>query len=90
MLELAAEAYGINLHRSYMIGDRPTDMEAGHRAGCQLIMLNRSAMPEEPDPKGWKKLADARVSNLTEAVDLILRREAKFDKERERHDEPPS
>jgi len=35
----AARAFGIDLSRSYMIGDGTTDIEAGARAGCRTIFV---------------------------------------------------
>ena len=39
MLLEAAEALGIDLRESFMIGDREGDIEAGHNAGCQSILV---------------------------------------------------
>lgn len=35
----AAREYGLDLNRCYMIGDRPTDIQAGERAGCRTILV---------------------------------------------------
>jgi D-glycero-D-manno-heptose 1,7-bisphosphate phosphatase len=35
----AAHDLGIDLSRSYMIGDKLSDIEAGNRAGCKTILL---------------------------------------------------
>jgi D-glycero-D-manno-heptose 1,7-bisphosphate phosphatase len=40
MLTTAAEERGIDLSRSWMIGDRATDVQAGHQAGCRSILLS--------------------------------------------------
>ena len=39
LLRRAAEALGIDLARSYMIGDKISDIVAGHRAGCKAAIL---------------------------------------------------
>ncbi len=39
LLRRAAEALGIDLARSYMIGDKMSDIVAGHRAGCKAAVL---------------------------------------------------
>jgi len=39
MLLQASEELGISLARSYMVGDKSTDIEAGKRAGCQTILF---------------------------------------------------
>lgn len=40
LLRRAAEAHGIDLARSWMIGDILDDVEAGHRAGCRSVLLD--------------------------------------------------
>ena len=37
----APEKYGIDVRRSFMIGDRWKDVEAGKSAGCRTIFLDR-------------------------------------------------
>jgi D-glycero-D-manno-heptose 1,7-bisphosphate phosphatase len=39
MLLQAANDHDIDLHRSFMIGDKLADVEAGERAGCQSILV---------------------------------------------------
>ncbi len=39
MLLRAAAELGIDLRRSFMVGDKPSDVEAGRRAGCRTIRL---------------------------------------------------
>lgn len=39
MLQEAAKAHHIDLSRSFMIGDKATDVEVGQRAGTQTILL---------------------------------------------------
>jgi D-glycero-D-manno-heptose 1,7-bisphosphate phosphatase len=39
MLLEAARDLGLDLPRSWMIGDRPGDLEAGRRAGCRTILV---------------------------------------------------
>lgn len=46
MLEEAAFKYRIDLKRSWMVGDRMTDVEAGHRAGTRTILLSGKESPE--------------------------------------------
>lgn len=40
MLVAAGEDHRINFARSWMIGDRATDVEAGHAAGCRTVLLD--------------------------------------------------
>jgi len=58
MLIEAAERYGLDLGRSWMIGDSETDIEAGRRAGCGRTV--RVA------PADAKTAADARVTSMGE------------------------
>jgi histidinol-phosphate phosphatase family protein len=51
LLLRAARDLDIDLARSYMIGDRLTDVEAGAAAGCKTILLG-SAGVEERSPLG--------------------------------------
>jgi D-glycero-D-manno-heptose 1,7-bisphosphate phosphatase len=39
LLSHAASELGVDLQRSFMIGDSERDIEAGHRAGCQAILV---------------------------------------------------
>jgi D-glycero-D-manno-heptose 1,7-bisphosphate phosphatase len=58
-----------DMPRSYMVGDRWRDIEAGRAAGCRASILvdygYDEPLPHEPD---------ARVKSLGEAVDWILAR----------------
>jgi D-glycero-D-manno-heptose 1,7-bisphosphate phosphatase len=40
MLQRAAHEHGIDLSRSWMIGDILHDVEAGRRAGCQTVLID--------------------------------------------------
>jgi D-glycero-D-manno-heptose 1,7-bisphosphate phosphatase len=41
LLLLAAKDWNIQMSKSYMIGDRWKDVEAGRRAGCRTVLLHR-------------------------------------------------
>lgn len=69
MLLKAAQEMDIDLSRSWMIGDSFRDVAAGHRAGCQTILLDTPGkpqvrQPDEPEP-------DKRAVNLREAVNIL-------------------
>jgi D-glycero-D-manno-heptose 1,7-bisphosphate phosphatase len=51
LLLRAARDLDIDLARSYMIGDRLTDTEAGAAAGCKTILLTQSGLAER-SPSG--------------------------------------
>lgn len=42
MLLEAASWYNLDLSKSWMVGDRMTDVEAGHRAGCRSVLLGNT------------------------------------------------
>ena len=64
MLYAAADKWGINLSRSYMVGDTDTDMLAGKAAGCTTILLKRPYNKNVFDD-------DARVDTLTDVVRVV-------------------
>ena len=69
----AAKQYGIDLSRSYMIGDRWRDVDAGGNAGCKTIWIDRGYAERGPTVP-----PDARVNSLPEAVDWILQNEGEL------------
>jgi D-glycero-D-manno-heptose 1,7-bisphosphate phosphatase len=48
MLLRAAQRLRIDCTQSFMIGDRASDIEAGRRAGCQTIFIDRGYIDETP------------------------------------------
>lgn len=50
MLFQAAEELGLNLAHSFMVGNEPSDIEAGPRAGCRTILLLGNPVAWELDP----------------------------------------
>jgi histidinol-phosphate phosphatase family protein len=72
MIHRAAEAMDLNLAESWLIGDTPRDIEAGHAAGCRTILVNDPALIPSPDSGGTGGVeADETVSNLSQALDVI-------------------
>ena len=63
-----AQRHGIDPRRSFMIGDRWRDMDAGKRAGCRTVWIDRGY-----HERGPSLAPDARVGSLDEAVSWILR-----------------
>jgi histidinol phosphatase-like enzyme len=68
MLRRAADRYGLDLNRSYLIGDSWRDSGAARRAGCTSVQLRRAtharAQPGE-SPDFW-------AQDFAEASQLIL------------------
>jgi len=67
MLVRAAQKHKIDLARSWMIGDKEIDMEAGRRAGCRVALV-RTGYGCAVNPK----LADIVADNLGLAIEAIL------------------
>ena len=67
MLQRAAEEHGLDLPRSWMVGDKAIDVQAGRRAGCRTCLVQTGYGSGEGDCG-----ADLVVRDLAEAVDRIL------------------
>jgi D-glycero-D-manno-heptose 1,7-bisphosphate phosphatase len=66
MLEAAAQELGLDLAESFMVGDRWRDIEAGKRAGCRTVHVDREYDEKVPDHP------DVVVADLPSAVRWIL------------------
>ncbi len=66
----AARAHRVDLARSWMIGDILDDVEAGHRAGCRSILVDRGN--ETCWLGGEHRMPDAVVERFDDAVRVIL------------------
>ncbi|MBN2712067.1 MAG: HAD family hydrolase [Planctomycetes bacterium] len=75
MLLAAAKKYDINLNQSFMIGDRPSDMQAGKTAGCTTILVETGCEDDAPiisvNPLDERSSPDYRCRDLLAAVGLI-------------------
>ena len=71
MLRRAAREHGLDLARSWMVGDALSDMHAGRNAGCRGTILVRTGyggkVADRPDA------ADDVVDDLAAAAEVILR-----------------
>ncbi len=45
MIEAAVREFDIDLKKSFLIGDKPSDVEAGCRTGCRTVLLAQEAPP---------------------------------------------
>jgi len=66
LLTSAARDADLSLADSFMVGDRWRDVEAGHRAGCTTVFVDRQY--DEPRPER----PAVTVRSLGEAADWIL------------------
>lgn len=65
MLHLAAREMGLDLTRSWMVGDSARDVEAGRAAGCRTILIAGGSTGEEID-------CDHVAPDLLHAAQYIL------------------
>src|SRR3989344_541895 len=70
MFQRASKQYNIDLSNSWMIGDKPTDIEAGLKIGAKTIGIPSYESTKEELVKAG---ANYVVNNLNEAADVILR-----------------
>ena len=67
LIKDAEREFGIDLKRSFMIGDRQKDIEMGHNAGCKsILVLTGNGMNEKENSK-----ADYVARDLLEAARWI-------------------
>ncbi|MDR2460388.1 MAG: HAD-IIIA family hydrolase [Deltaproteobacteria bacterium] len=67
MLVKGAKEFGLDLSRSFMVGDRASDIGAGRAAGSRTIFLDFDYNEPKPNPP-----ADFTCFSLNEAVEIIL------------------
>ncbi|MCH7554228.1 MAG: HAD family hydrolase [Chloroflexi bacterium] len=76
MLLQAGRDLDLDLHASYMVGDRASDIAAGRRAGCRTILVETGmhGKPpiESPDDLPANLAPDHVCAGLPEATDFIL------------------
>lgn len=66
MLLRAARELGIDLSRSFMVGDRWRDIDCGHAAGCTTFLIDYSY------DEALRQPPDYRVRSLLEATEQIV------------------
>jgi D-glycero-D-manno-heptose 1,7-bisphosphate phosphatase len=65
ILEAAGEL-GIDLTKSFMVGDRSSDVAAGRAAGCSTVFVDLGYAEPAPD------VPDYVVHSIAEAADVII------------------
>lgn len=63
--------YGVPLHETYYIGDNPSDMEAGKRAGCKTIHI---VLPTAESEFRQSEFADETAGSLLEVAKRLVAR----------------
>jgi D-glycero-D-manno-heptose 1,7-bisphosphate phosphatase len=73
MLQQAAVEFGIQLQRSFVVGDRYVDMEMAHRVGAAsvLVMTGFGQTEWEQEQSRWPQPPDHVAANVYEAVQWI-------------------
>ena len=70
MILEAASDLGLDLQRSWVIGDSDTDVQAGRAAGCKTILVEN---PRSAHRRGGESYPDRRAESLREAASLLPR-----------------
>ena len=76
----AQRKHNIDLSRSFVVGDRWRDIDAGHNAGCKTILIDygyKERKPEQPP--------EATVRSLREAADWIIASSSNESRNKESH-----
>jgi D-glycero-D-manno-heptose 1,7-bisphosphate phosphatase len=74
MLLDAADALGIDLRRSWMVGDTDTDLGAGAAAGCRTVLIE---YPGSVHKRAGGMTPDLLAADLSEGASLLLACEAR-------------
>lgn len=80
MFEMAQKEYDIDKTRSYMIGDKRIDVEAGHGYGVCGILVGTGYGAEERETgrqRGEEPFYDFYAETLMDAAEFIVRKEQK-------------
>ena len=74
LLHRAAREHGLDLQRSWVIGDRYADVEMAHRAGGRgiLVMTGYGKGEYELHREQWPMQPDSLADNLRDAVRIIV------------------
>jgi D-glycero-D-manno-heptose 1,7-bisphosphate phosphatase len=75
MLRDAANGLGLDLKKSFVVGDRHGDIELGHRAGARSVLVRTGYGEGELawHVKNWPAQPDFVAVDLADAVEWVLR-----------------
>jgi D-sedoheptulose 7-phosphate isomerase len=76
----AQRKHNIDLSRSFVVGDRWRDIDAGHSAGCKTVLIDYGYKERKP-----ARPPEAIVRSLREAADWILSSSLKEPRHKESH-----
>jgi D-glycero-D-manno-heptose 1,7-bisphosphate phosphatase len=69
----AEQEFGLDLRESYVIGDKPSDLECGWNAGVKMSLMVRTGYGAEHERRGAAKKTNALiVDDLAAAAEWIL------------------
>jgi len=89
MLLQVADQMGLDLSRSYMVGDAATDLMAGQRVGCQLFLVLTGRGLQQLMPS-FRSVDQFTVTlNLMDATTRILKAELGVPDEAEKRSTTP-
>lgn len=74
LIDRAARDMDIDLKRSFMVGDKWSDVELGHRAGARSILVRTGFAPDDSGNKRPPNVEDPDFTahDLAEAADWII------------------
>jgi D-glycero-D-manno-heptose 1,7-bisphosphate phosphatase len=72
MLHQAAQDLNLDLSKSYLVGDKLTDIQAGNLAGCQTVLVETGYGKAESKVQQDEIKIDRISPDLLDAIDWIL------------------
>jgi len=75
LIDRAARDHGIDTRRSFVVGDKWSDVELAHRAGAHAVLVMTGYAPDDPGNVRPPHVDDPDfiAHDLTEAVDWIVK-----------------
>jgi len=71
MVFQARDEHGLDLKRSFFVGDRLSDVECGRNAGCRSVLVLTGVGHADADVEKARGLADFAAKDIAEAADWI-------------------